>query len=509
MKHLLSVLVACLTLASGLPSQASPIPALALADLDALFSDFAVRENVPGAAWGVVVDGQLVHFGSHGRRQLSADSPIGPDTVFRIASMTKSFTAVGILQLRDAGKLSLDDPVERYLPELGELPYPTTDSPRITLRQLLTHSGGFPEDNPWGDRQLDLPEEAFSELLRRGIPFSTTPGTDYEYSNVGFALLGRVISRVSGLDYADYVEQHILMPLGMRSTTLEPASVPAGQRTEGYRFEDGTHSLEAQPAHGAFGAMGGMLSSVEDLARYVGMFTAAYPARDGEDTLPLSRASLREMQQIWRARPAKVTLGVDGKTSLFSGGYGYGLRSWQDCRFEHIAGHTGGLPGFGSQMRWLPEYGIGLVAMGNRTYLSWSTVFDQAFAQLDEAGLLHRRLPRPAPALIQARKDVETLFESWDDALVQRISADNLLPDRSLDTRRQEFREAAELAGACTPRQEFSRLPNALRGEWVLDCERADLLFSLTLAPTQPPLIQHLDVRALENESSLVMETCP
>lgn len=509
MKRLTCPLLLCLTLASGPPSRASHLPAAMLDALDTAFTEFAARENVPGAAWGLVVDGRLVHAGSTGLRQLGTDTPVGPDTVFRIASMTKSFTAVAILQLRDAGKLSLDDPVERFLPELRDLPYPTSDSPRITLRQLLTHSGGFPEDNPWGDRQLDLPEESFTELLTQGVPFSTAPGTEYEYSNVGFALLGRVVSRVSGMGYADYVQRHILEPLGMRSTTLEPASVPDSQRSEGYRFEDGVHSVESQPAHGAFGAMGGMLSSVEDLARYVGMFTAAFPARDGEETLPLSRASLREMQQIWRSRSARVTRDAEGQTVLFAGGYGYGLRSWQDCRFGQIAGHTGGLPGFGSQMRWLPEYGIGLVAMGNRTYLSWSTVFDQVFAQLDAAGVWHQRQPVPSAALTRARADVESLFAQWDDGLARRIAANNLFLDRSLAKRRQQFLETSAAAGQCVRSDGYTRLPNALRGQWTMNCEHGPVLFEITLAPIQPPLIQHLELRLLEAGAPTSTETCP
>ena len=124
--------------------------------IDRNVADFLSRERVPGAAWGVVIDGELVHVGVSGLRDVANGAPVRPDSVFRIASMTKSFTAMAILQLRDAGKLSLDDPVEKYLPELRRLEYPTDDSPRITLRHLLTHAEGFPEDNPWGDQQLAI-----------------------------------------------------------------------------------------------------------------------------------------------------------------------------------------------------------------------------------------------------------------------------------------------------------------------------------------------------------------
>ncbi|MCA1587069.1 MAG: beta-lactamase family protein [Acidobacteria bacterium] len=126
--------------------------AAAFPEIDRLFSDFVTRARVPGAAWGIVVDGDLVHTGTFGHRELASKAPVDADTVFRIASMTKSFTAMAILKLREQGKLALDDPAERYVPELKGLTYPTTDSPRITIRHLLSHAEGFPEDNPWGDQ---------------------------------------------------------------------------------------------------------------------------------------------------------------------------------------------------------------------------------------------------------------------------------------------------------------------------------------------------------------------
>ncbi|MBI4475561.1 MAG: beta-lactamase family protein, partial [Acidobacteria bacterium] len=128
--------------------------ATAFPAVDRLFQGFATQAHVPGAAWGIVVDGELAHTGVIGFRDVDARAPVTAESVFRIASMTKSFTAMAILKLRDEGKLSLDNPAERYVAELKSLKYPTSDSPHITIRHLLTHSEGFPEDNPWGDRQL-------------------------------------------------------------------------------------------------------------------------------------------------------------------------------------------------------------------------------------------------------------------------------------------------------------------------------------------------------------------
>ena len=122
----------------------------AFAEIDQLMKTFAEQQHVPGIAYGVLVDGALVHTGAVGVRDIAGKAPVDHDTVFRIASMTKSFTAMCILKLRDEGKLSLDDPAERYVPELAGLKYPTTDSPKITIRHLLSHSTGFPGRQPVG-----------------------------------------------------------------------------------------------------------------------------------------------------------------------------------------------------------------------------------------------------------------------------------------------------------------------------------------------------------------------
>src|SRR5688500_503741 len=209
--------------------------ATAFPAIDSLMRAFAERSHVPGIAWGVVVDGALVHVGTAGLRELSSRSPVDTTTVFRIASMTKSFTAAAILQLRDAGRLSLDDPAERYVPELKGLRYPTTDAPKITIRQLLSHSEGFPEDNPWGDQQLAATNDEMAKMMRSGIPFSNAPGLAYEYSNFGFAILGRIVANVSGIPYSRYITERMLRPLGMNVTTLEASAVPPQRLAHGYR----------------------------------------------------------------------------------------------------------------------------------------------------------------------------------------------------------------------------------------------------------------------------------
>ncbi len=481
--------------------------ARAFPQIDQVFSEFAARTRVPGIAWGLVIDGQLVHTGAAGVRDLATKAPVDADTVFRIASMTKSFTAVAILRLRDEGKLGLDDPAERYVPELKALASPTTDSPRLTIRHLLSHAAGFPEDNPWGDQQLAVTDDEMSAMMRRGIPFSNPPGIAYEYSNYGFAILGRIVARVSGQAYRDYVAEHVLRPLGMTSTTLEPRDVPPDRLARGYRWEDDTWKEEPPLPDGAFGAMGGMLTSVRDLARYVGFLADAWPPRDESDTGPIRRASAREMQQVWRPSPATVSRAADGRIGLNTGGYGFGLRVWQTCNIRHSVAHSGGLPGFGSHMRWLPEHGVGIIAFGNLTYTSWGSVTDEVVALLAKTGGLEPRAPQPSAALLEAREAVSRLIARWDDHLADRLAAVNLFLDESKDRRRRRIEGLMAQVGACTPDDAFD-VENALRGEWTLHCERGDLRVAITLAPTMPPTVQYLAVRPAP-PAGVRSGTCP
>lgn len=471
--------------------------------IDRLMREFAERQAVPGAAWGVVIDGRLAHAGTTGHREVGSRAPVDTATVFRIASMTKSFTAVAILQLRDAGRLSLDDPAERHVPELRRLRYPTADSPRVTVRHLLSHSEGFPEDNPWGDQQLAATEADLDRMMSGGIPFSTAPGTAYEYSNFGFAILGRIVANVSGMPYTRYLRERVLEPLGMRATTMEASAVPASRLAHGYRRQDDRWLEEALLPDGAFGPMGGMLTSLGDLARYVGWMLDAWPPRDAAETGPLGRASLREMQQVWRYNGATAVAQGGGPPSLVAGGYGYGLGVRQTCRFSAVVSHAGGLPGFGSLMVWLPEYGIGIVALGNRTYTGWRPVVDQALELLAATGGLEARIPQPAPVLEARREQVSRLVTGWNEALADSLAAMNLFLDEPRDRRRDAIARMRRAAGDGCRNEGAFVVENALRGRWRMRCASGDLRVSITLAPTEPAAVQFLEVVPMGRDESL------
>jgi len=468
----------------------------ALPEVERLFRTWVERQHMPGAVLGVVIDGELAGEWVTGVRDVASDDPVTTGTVFRIASMTKSFTVLAILKLRDEGRLSLDDPVSRWIPELAGLAYPTGDSPVLTIRHLLTHSEGFPEDNPWGDRQLARSDSIVSEWLSEGIPFSNAPGMSYEYSNYGFALLGRIVARASGRSYDQYLAEEILQPLGLAATTLHSERVPAELLADGYRRDGSGWAEEVPLAYGAFGSMGGLWTDLHDLASYVAFHLSAYPPRDDRDTGPVRRASVREMQQQWR--PVSATAlrpAVDAPLLLNVAGYGYGLRTTQTCSVRHV-GHGGGLPGYGSLMRWLPEYGVGMVAMGNLTYASFSGLFDEITAALERTGGLKPRTVQPSPELAAAKADVSRLVNQWSDTLAARIAADNLFLDQPQATWRTRLEALTRLHGRCTPAAGITA-ENALRGNWRMECERGWENVAITLAPTRPATVQYLEVQSV------------
>jgi CubicO group peptidase (beta-lactamase class C family) len=294
----------------------------------------------------------------------------------------------------------------------------------------------------------------------------------------------------------------------MSSTTLEPKEVAADKLAHGYRWEDEQWKEEPLLSNGSFGSMGGMLTSASDLGRYVGVFLSAWPPHDGPETAPIRRASLREMQQVWRPAPASVVRDPAGRIQLNAGGYAFGLRVSQSCSFRHIVAHSGGLPGFGSVMTWLPDYGIGIVAFGNLTYTSWGRVTTSALDALVKTGGLRPREGKPSPALTAARDAVSNLIVKWDDAAADRIASGNLYLDRSKARRKAEIDSLRAKAGACTAPSGFDSVENALRGRWTMNCERGKLQVAITLAPTMPPTVQYLDVRAAP-PTVAPTETCP
>jgi len=458
-------------------------------------------------AYGVVLGGELVHSRGIGTRRVGEDALPDADSVFRIASMTKSFTAATILLLRDEGLLGLDDAVGRHVPELADLRGPTADAPLVTIRHLLSMSAGFPTDDPWGDRQQGLELDRFAGLLRAGPTFAWTPGLRFDYSNLGYGILGRVITNVAGREYRDVVQERLLDPLGMTATTFELESVPPERLAAGYVWRDDVYELEPFDPYGALAAMGGIYTSVRDLARWVGGFTDAFPPRDDpEGPHPVLRASRREMQQGHRVIPPSILAGPpDAAIDLESSGYGYGLFVYDDLRFGRIVGHSGGYPGFGSNMRWQPASGLGVVVLTNHRYGPATSLASTLLRSLLESGpaLSSPRRLAPAPVTLAARRAIESLLTEWDDTLAAETFAMNVDLDEPLTRRQAEMERLRLVHGRLVvDPDEPGSSDSSLDLSWWMRGDRGRVRVEILLSPEPRPRIQALTLSSAPEPSA-------
>ncbi len=480
-----------LTMPAAAPAQTALELQRLAPSVDALFALFQAEAHVPGLAYGIVKDGRLAYLKTSGVQDLDARRPVTADSLFRIASMSKAFTALAILKLRDEGRLRLDGPAETYVPEMRGWRYPRADSPKITVRDLLSHTGGFVTDDPWGDRQQVLTPAEFTRMLQEGVPFTRTPGTAFEYSNLGYALLGRIVTNVSGRPYKDYIEGTIMRPLGLASTGYEVTDWPAERRAVGYRWENERHTEEPTMRHGEFGAMGGVQTSASDYAKWVAFLLSAWPAREGADAGPVRRASVRELAQGLGFPNVRPVPGASPEACPIAAAYAKGFIAGQHCALGQVMFHGGGYPGYGSFLLLLPDHGIGIFAFANRTYAGPTPpVFGTALA-LARAGLLAGRTLPGSPALAETYRAVQAMWQAGRVEPGRRRLAMNFLMDRSAENWAREFARLKGETGACRTDAPLTAT-GALAGRFTWACEKADLRGELLLAPTNPPTIQAL-----------------
>jgi CubicO group peptidase (beta-lactamase class C family) len=391
------------------------------APLDELVAGYAAEHHCPTVAWGVVQDGALTLSGAVG--------DVDEHSVYRIASMTKSFSAAAALLLRDEGVLRLDDPIAAYDPSLEGLRSPIADAPPITVGDLLSMSSGLVMDDPWADRHLDLTDDEFDRIVAGGCAFAEPTGAHYEYSNFGFAVLGRVVERASGRRIQDVVSDRLLEPLGLSASSWVQPGHDRWLRPMRW-LDDAWFEERPTPGDGLIAPMGGIWTTVADLARWVAWFDDAFPARDGADEGPLSRASRREMQTVHTYTGTGVLRGVKAPS-----GYGYGLR----IRFEEVLGtqvaHSGGFPGYGSTMRWLPGRRLGVIALSNVTYAPMTELAARILDALHEQGVV-RSESRPVSNAVQsAAERLITLLNDWSDDAADALFTDNVAWDDAYERR--------------------------------------------------------------------------
>ena len=479
---------------------AKPVPAepaaratdpATLAELDKIFAEWRLSAHVPGLVYGVVADGQLIHLRSLGVLEPATNAPVQADSLFRIASMSKAFTALAILKLRDEGKVRLDDPAERHVPELKRWAYPTADSPKISVRDLLNHTGGMVEDNPWGDRQQVLTEAEFTTLLKAGVPFSRSPGLAMEYSNVGYALLGRIITNVSGQPYQDYIRTRLMLPLGMSSTTFDIFKSPIARRAIGYRWQDNRWVREPDMRDGAFGAMGGVETSAQDYARWVAFLLSAWPARDGPDNGPVRRSTVREIvtgSNFVRVQMRSPDAGGAPCRQAVAYAMGWGVAD--DCDLGRIVSHGGGYPGYGSIVMLLPDKGVGIFAFSNRTYSGPGLPATRALLALNKAGVLKER-PLPVSAGLASAYDAARAVWRTGD-IGSAPLANNMLMDRDPAGWAKLISGVKAEVGECTASEPVKPI-SLMEGRFTWDCSHGRIEGRVQRAPIPEVTIQALE----------------
>lgn len=470
------------------PAAAAPLPPDLAARIDAEMRDMASINNWPGIAWGIVKRGEgLVHSGRAGFADAESQRPVQADTRFRIASMTKAFTALTIHELAAEGKIRLDDPVVRHVPELAGW------GDTLTITDLVHHMGGFVTDDPWGDRQTPLPEADFTALLKNGVPFTRAPGLTHEYSNLGYAILGRVIRNVTGRPFEAEIAQRRFQPLGMAATTFNLADVPRGLLATGWRWEDQTWKREPDMAPGTFGAMGGVITTVPDYARWVDHLLSAWPAAAPGTTEPRARATVRSLAR-GEGSPRRMNrpgnAGVP--TCMVAVVYGGGLRVGDDCQLGRVAFHGGGYPGYGSHMIIAPESGWGVFVFTNHTYAGPAGLVWSALTAIKDAGLAPTDIVPLSPALAGLAAPMHAVLTSGD--VTKAGLAVNFLMDRDAAHRRADIDTVMAKAGRC-PNAPGVSAKGALEGEYWWKCEKGMVVAYALLVPTATPQLQALEWR--------------
>jgi CubicO group peptidase (beta-lactamase class C family) len=296
--------------------------------------------------------------------------PATPTTIYRIASISKLFTATAIMQLRDAGKLRLDEAVSERLPWFS-IKKTYEGGPPITIRHLITHTSGLPRELTgvnWSD--LTFPGR---EDLRRVLPDQETafpPETEWKYSNLAMSLAGEIVTQVSGEPWPQYVERHILRPLGMAATRAVPArdtpglAIGYGRRVSGRRRD-----VEPFVDIGAEAPAGSMASNVEDLAKFISLQFRHGPSGGAQI---LHGSTLREMHRVQWLRP-------DWRSGW---GLGFSIRRVDD---QVRVGHGGSLPGHRTQIEIAPAQKLGVIVLTNANDGDPLRYVDQAFTLLNSA----------------------------------------------------------------------------------------------------------------------------
>ena len=336
-----------------------------------------LSRHLPGVVVGVVADQELIWATGFGLADTGKKLPMTSQTRFRMASHSKLFTATAVMQLREQGKLRLDDPVSKYLPWF-QVKAADSDDPPITIEELLTHTSGLPrEAGPhWTTFEFPTNEQLRGLMADRTAPFS--PEVRWKYSNLAYSIAGMVIEAVSGQSWGDYVEQHIYRPLDMTSSSVD-RNVPELAVGYGRLMPDGTRAVNPFIDARAMGAATGITSTVEDMAKFV---SAQFrKGRMGARQI-LSTGSLREMHRV-RVLESNWTQG---------NAIGFAVRRERDKVF---VAHGGSYPGYQTQTVLQLDGKVGVIVLTNADDSNPGAIATQLMNTVGEA-VVKAATPPPA-----------------------------------------------------------------------------------------------------------------
>ena len=358
----------------------------ALAGVDHVVIGALNEAPTAGLAVGIVAGDALVYARGFGRAHLEPPRPVTAETVFRIGSITKTFTAIALVQLCEQGKLRLDDPVNEHLRAYGVRPA-RPEAPPVTVRHLLTHTGGIGELRSARDllrpviglgAKADQPVPSPNAYYAGGLRAEVPPGTKWAYANHAFATLGQVVEDVSGEPFAAYMRRHVLDPLGMAHTDYELSDRVRDRLAQGYAFQRGRLRPVDYLEIVVRGA-GSMFSCVEDMARYVAALHGG--GRNAQGAV-LPAATLRAMwEPQFQLDPRLPAMGLGVIVERYDG--------------HRVVGHDGGWPGFVSSLQVAPDAGLGVMAFGNTSNAVPSVVARAVLRHLLGLPNPVARLPRP------------------------------------------------------------------------------------------------------------------
>lgn len=466
--------------------------------LDALFGQYTAADQAKGLVYALTGEAGLEHWRGFGEANNDGEAP-HVDTVFPIASMTKSFVAAGALLARDRGLIDLEAPITDFFEEFNAVGPADEQFDPPTIRQLLSMGGGLTEDNSWIDPFIDTTFDELMDTIRPGLRYSRPPGAAFEYSNLGFTLGGLAVGKAVGSTIKEWVRDELLIPLGLSRTCFDHQPLEEEHsRAVGYSLDENGDWVAYPPVTSdALAATGGMVSTVRDLSRWITWLGAAF--RPGAEDSPLRRASRREMQRLHQLAPPAAAVQGDGTLQVVVSGYALGLRVREHLHRGTIVSHSGGLPGFSLHMVWHADSGRGVVLLSNSHRSDPGLLGDQALAKALAFEDVPARTVRLWSETRKRMRDVETLIRDWDDELADRVLAANIDFDRPIAQRRAAIEDAIAQVG---PLREPRERPDILSAttpadvSWSIPGERGELICSIHLTPTRAAQIQELEVTA-------------